>query len=514
MNELSLKSVVLSSDKPICLAILAMGGQGGGVLADWIVEVAEQQGWHAQSTSVPGVAQRTGATIYYIELLGGHHGATPTLSLMPTQGDLDIVMAAELMEAGRSMLRGLVTPDRTVLITSTHRSLAVSEKIVPADGEGDPELVATAAGIAARRLIAFDMQRMAEAVGSVISASMFGALAGSGALPFPREAFEAAIRGGGKGIEPSLKAFSLGYEAAGLRQVAGPIRKPISKQFAPTPITTGHASLDAIVGRITTGFPQALQPMLLVGARRLVDYQDPAYAQQYLDRVAAFVARDPLPGRAIGQAAAKYIAVALAYDDVIRVADLKTRSKRFARVRQEMGAADQQLLQMTEFMHPRGEEVIGLLPVHLARIIQARPALFRFVDRVVNHPRRVRTGTIAWFLALYAVSALRPMRRGTLRHAEEMAHIAKWLKCADNVIDTNPRLAAEILATRRLVKGYSDTHARGAAKFDRVLSAVPLLEPRPDGADWLRRLREAALADEQGKTLEGALRTIATLDHL
>ena len=46
-----------------------MGGQGGGVLTDWIVATAEANGWQAQSTSVPGVAQRTGATFYYIEML-------------------------------------------------------------------------------------------------------------------------------------------------------------------------------------------------------------------------------------------------------------------------------------------------------------------------------------------------------------------------------------------------------------------------------------------------------------
>ena len=40
----------------ISIAILAMGGQGGGVLADWVVALAEAQGWAAQSTSVPGVA--------------------------------------------------------------------------------------------------------------------------------------------------------------------------------------------------------------------------------------------------------------------------------------------------------------------------------------------------------------------------------------------------------------------------------------------------------------------------
>src|SRR4051812_47324303 len=127
-------------DPIIKLAILAVGGQGGGVITDWIVDLAERNGWYAQSTSVPGVAQRTGATIYYIEMvpeLDGESGA-PVLSLMPAPGDVDVVVAAELMEAGRAIQRGIVTPDRTTLIASTHRTLAVSEKIVPGSGITDP----------------------------------------------------------------------------------------------------------------------------------------------------------------------------------------------------------------------------------------------------------------------------------------------------------------------------------------------------------------------------------------
>jgi indolepyruvate ferredoxin oxidoreductase beta subunit len=77
MNEATPIRPPISLDKPLTIAILAMGGQGGGVLADWIVEVAEHVGWAAQSTSVPGVAQRTGATIYYIETLPPRNGVAP-----------------------------------------------------------------------------------------------------------------------------------------------------------------------------------------------------------------------------------------------------------------------------------------------------------------------------------------------------------------------------------------------------------------------------------------------------
>ena len=230
----------LDSDRPIALAVLAMGGQGGGVLTDWIVALAESRGWCAQSTSVPGVAQRTGATIYYIEMLPAKDGRAPVLSLMPSPGDVDVVLAAELMEAGRSMLRGLVTPEKTVLIASTHRAFAVAEKAAPGDGIGDPRVVSAAAGVAARRTVSFDMEALALKHGSVISATMFGALAGADVLPFPREAFEAVISAGGKGIAPSLAAFAAGFERARGKPAAAPLARTPPKRFDPLPESAGH----------------------------------------------------------------------------------------------------------------------------------------------------------------------------------------------------------------------------------------------------------------------------------
>ena len=131
-------------DGIIKLAVLAVGGQGGGVLADWITDVAERNGYLAQSTSVAGVAQRTGATIYYVEMCRDT-GRLPVFALSPSQGDVDILIAAELMEAGRAIMRGFVTPERTTLIASSHRIAAVSEKIEPGDGRASSEKVRAAA---------------------------------------------------------------------------------------------------------------------------------------------------------------------------------------------------------------------------------------------------------------------------------------------------------------------------------------------------------------------------------
>jgi indolepyruvate ferredoxin oxidoreductase, beta subunit len=318
--------VELSSVKPLSIAILAMGGQGGGVLTDWIVALAEGQGFAAQSTSVPGVAQRTGATIYYVEMLKPRDGRSPILSLMPTPGDVDVVIAAEMMEAGRSILRGLVTPDKTVLIASTHRSFAVSEKEAPGDGIGNPLTVVDAADFAAKRTIAFDMEALATKTGSVISSALFGALAAAGVLPFEKRAFEATIQSAGRGAETSLKAFNAAYDRARENPRDAVAAAP-GKRVDALPESTGHPALDQLVGRIRTEFPPAAHGILFAGTKRLVDFQDPAYAGEYLDRLGALLAADRAHGGeardfAFTAKAAKYVAIAMSYDDVIRVADL------------------------------------------------------------------------------------------------------------------------------------------------------------------------------------------------
>lgn len=514
MSEDAAVRSLRSGSARISIAILAMGGQGGGVLADWIVAVAEAQGWAAQSTSVPGVAQRTGATIYYIEMAPTKDGVAPVFALMPTPGDVDVVMAAELMEAGRSILRGLVTPERTTLIASTHRALAVAEKQAPGDGVGDPAVVSLATEFAAKRVIAFDMEALAKANGSVISATMFGALAAAGKLPFPRSAFETAVCAGGTGVEGSLRAFGAAFDQTNAKPIE-PIRRHPEKRFIVWPEETGNQELDRIGARISD-FPAPAQPMLAAGAHKLVDYLDPAYALEYLDRVGTLWDLDRAHGGeakrwAFTIAAAKYVAAAMAYDDVPRVADLKIRASRQARVRREIGAGADALVSTTEYFHPRVEELCGSLPKDWGEWIEARPRLVAALRKIVDRGRRIRPNTITGYLTLTFVASLGPRRRNSLRHAREATHHDAWLKVAREALDARYELGVETLACRRLVKGYSDTHARGLSKFDRVMTAVPALAAREDGPEWLDRLKRAALADEKGAALDGVLKTIATL---
>ena len=249
----------IAQARAIGVAILAMGGEGGGVLADWIVGMAEANGYIAQSTSVPGVAQRTGATIYYVEIFPevATQGREPVLALMPVPGDVDVVIASELMEAARAVGRGLVTPDKTTLVASTHRVYSMTERTAMGDGRADSAAMLATCTAAAHRLVTADMRQLAENTGSVISAALFGGLAGSGALPFTRGQFEDAIRAGGVGVNSSLAAFAAGFDAAREESLA-------------------------VVPAVS---PEAAE-IMAEGVRRLTDYQDAAYAAEYQQRLA------------------------------------------------------------------------------------------------------------------------------------------------------------------------------------------------------------------------------------
>jgi indolepyruvate ferredoxin oxidoreductase beta subunit len=499
----------------IKLAVLAVGGQGGGVLADWITDVAERSGYLAQSTSVAGVAQRTGATIYYVEMCRDS-GRRPVFALSPSQGDVDILVAAELMEAGRAVMRGFVTPDRTTLIASSHRIAAVSEKIQPGDGRAPSDKVFAGAETASKRLIAFDMEKIALDTGSVISASLLGALAGSGALPFARETYEQAIAASGKGVKASLAAFAAAYERARgsapevetAKLVAAPLQPAVAVK-GPDRLLQAWRGLESRVAV----YPEPLRDMTARGVKKVVDFQDIAYGGEYLDRLDRAVALDRAElGYALSNAAAKHLANAMSYDDVIRVADLKTRSARGARVRREVGVNNDSVLRVTEYFHPRIEEFCGTMPVRLGRFIEERPKLAAFLDRRLNRGRHIRSDSVTGFAMLWLVGGLRRWRRRLLRHEVETAHIERWYQLALDHVGADYALAVEILNCRRLIKGYSDTHARARSKFDRVLSALEPLKGRADAADWIRRLREAALKDEKGDMLDGALKTVRSLE--
>jgi indolepyruvate ferredoxin oxidoreductase, beta subunit len=483
----------MSRQRAITIAILAMGGEGGGVLADWLVDLAESNGFLAQATSVPGVAQRTGATVYYVEMFPRAEvpaGEQPVMALNPVPGEVDVVIASELMEAGRALQRGLVTSDRTVLIASTHRVYSMTERTAAGDGRVDSQKLLEGARAAARRCVDADFAAIAERTGSVISPVLYGALCASGALPFNREQFEQTIRRGGVGVNASLAAFNAGEQAAlyGDGVEAAPA----------SPLPAVGPRLAALADRIAREFPSSAHATLRAGILRLADYQDIAYAADYLDLLV------PLSdARAVVlQETARHLALWMSYEDTIRVADLKTRRTRFDRVGTEVKLAAQQQLAISEFMHPRVEEIADTLPASLGRWLLGSAWARRCLAPFTRNGKVVRTSSVRGFLLLYFVASLRRMRRGTLRFKVEQERIGQWLAMVEQFAQAQPDIAVEVARSQRLVKGYGDTHARGWRSYQQLMSAVPKVAGAGNGALQLRDLSRAALADDSGMALE------------
>jgi indolepyruvate ferredoxin oxidoreductase beta subunit len=494
--------------QPIKIAILAMGGEGGGVLADWIVDLGAQNGYIAQATSVPGVAQRTGATIYYVELFpraaADASGARPVLALMPLPGDVDLVLASELMEAGRAVQRGLVTPDRTTLVASTHRVYAVLEKMALGDGRVDAENLLAHGAAAARRFVRFDMAQVAEASGSVISAVLFGALAGTGALPFSRAEFEATVERGGVGVKTSLHGFAAGFEQASRPEGAALEAAVQVPQANPVVAMPRDPHVRALLERVRETWSAAVQAIVIEGVRRLIDYQDPDYAALYLDRLTRMARLAGDSDQALVAETARHLALWMSYEDTIRVAELKTRASRFQRVSAEVRVQADQVLAIGEYLHPRVQEVCETLPAGLGRWLANSGAPRRLVERLTRKGRVVNTTSLRGFVLLYLLARLKRWRRGTLRYAIENARIEQWMGRIEAAARSNPQLAIELAQCQRLVKGYGDTHARGWRHFETMMAAMDGAGTRIAPAA-IRELREAALADESGDRLRATL---------
>ena len=495
--------------RPLCILISALGGEGGGVLKNWVVATVQAAGYPVQATSIPGVAQRTGATTYYVEIFPVKkqdiRDRWPVLCLSPTAGQIDFFIGSELMEAARQLQAGMVT-SRTTCIASTHRVYATAEKMAMGDGRLDADKAIEAMHAAAKRAVLFNMEAATQQAGTVVSAVMFGALMAAlgEALALPRALAEAAIKGGGKGNarinEASLRGFAAGYAQRG------------STNAGSGPAVNAQAQPETLGGSASQGATrlQAAQAIAL-GQTRCADFLDTAYAALYTARLAPVQAREaalPDERRELTRETARYLALWMCYEDIARVADLKSRPARFDGIRNEAAAKPEQPVKVIEFFKPGYGEVADQLPPALAARVRAY-AKKRNKTAIFENGIHVESTSFTGYAKLRALAFMGRFRRSSSRYLLEQAQIERWLAAIVNA--PTSELALEIALTARLIKGYSDTHQRGKENFLRILETLVeggagkvnyAIETR---TSYIRAAREAALADPEGKKLDGSL---------
>ena len=523
------------------MLICALGGEGGGVLTEWLVETARHAGYPAQATSIPGVAQRTGATTYYIEVfpvpmkeLGGKH---PVFSLNPVPGALDAMVSSELLETARQVGNGMTAPERTLVITSSARTLTTHERMQLGDGRADPADMLKLVRQFSRAHQVFDMAAIAQEAGTVVSAVMLGAVAGSGLFPFQREDYEAVVKSGGQGAQASLRGFAKAFEitraartqSAYVEQLMGSVAKgpdsvaPVgwarpSEPTTPTALPTA-ATVDSLARLHPTNaptataiFPTQVAEMFALGYARVLEYQGQAYADRYVQRLQSVLAAereaDPeaAQGWAITREMARWVALWMAFDDIVRVADLKSRAARWARVQGEVKVGDGDLLKVYDHFKPGVPEFAALLPPLLAKRLVAwdRRRVGRG-DQPWALPLKVGTHSVFGMLALRTLASMKWLRPRGSRFVLEQQMIDEWLQGVVQGTRRSWELGHEIALCGRLIKGYGSTNERGKENLLHVLHHLAQGGVSAEAAQAVRSAREAALADDAGNALDATL---------
>jgi len=430
----------------LSILIPAVGGQGGGVLAEWLVDAGLIAGHAAHGTSIPGVAQRTGSTTYYVEIYAGDTQEPPIFSLYPVPGALDVLLAPEFLEVGRAIELGFPSPERTTIVASTHRLFSIHEKMATGRAIHPPGELEAAAR-------AFDALAVAREHGSEVNAVLLGALAASDALPVRPDAFREAIERKAIQVEANLRGFDVGLTLG--RQRAEAPRPSAKRPFRAPPALAESLAV----------FPDALRPLVGEALSRLIDYQDEKYAVLYLERLAPFVGGDR--DSTLAEIVARHLAVWMTYEDAIRVADLKTRAGRFERIRREARVKDAEIV-VTDFLRPDLDELYGVLPYRLVAPF-ARWAERRWPRGRPTVGQHVKTTTILGFLRLWLLARLRPLRPISYRAQREHERMERWLTAVRRCAEWNTALACEVARAAQLVKGYGEVRRRMTGLFDDLI---------------------------------------------
>ena len=505
--------------QPISILLCALGGEGGGVLADWLVDVARHAGYPAQATSIPGVAQRTGATTYYLEIYPLPHsqlqGRLPVLGLNPLPGRLDALVSSELLETARQIGNGLASNDRTLVISASSRALTTAEKMTMGDGRRPKGPLLDVIAAHSQRHHVMDMARLCQESGTLVSAVMLGAIAGSGLLPFSREHYETVLASPSKAAQASLRGFASAFDLVTRQreqaQYVEQVMKPTALALSPAP-SASESSSAVLPGDVATKFPAVLHPLMGLAYQRLVEYQGPAYARLYVQRLERLLDAESASADAthpVTAEATRWLALWMAFDDIIRVADLKSRASRWDRVTQEVKVKEGDVLKVYDHFKPGVPELAALLPQGLAnRLLRWDRARVARGQAPWSMPLKVARHALWGMASLRLLASLRVLRPLGSRYQTEQALIEEWLGGIESATRQSPALGLELARCGQLIKGYGSTNERGKDNLLHILrhvcgpaSAVPVAEQ----AQAVARIRQAALQDEAGQALDQAL---------
>ena len=496
-------------------------------MTDWLVNTARIANTPIQATSIPGVAQRTGATTYYLELMTSTTNVAkhPVFGLSPLPGQIDLLISSELLETGRQISNGMSSPTQTCVISSSNRTLTTQERMGLADSRIPEQELIELIQQFSRNHHLLDMAQLAKESGTIISSVMLGCIAACGLLPFKKEHYEKAIQGASGELSASQKAslegFRRGWDAIEQHQNNSKFVESLLHSIETVADQqTSVIDSELISDEILKKFPAQVHEILKLGYARLVEYQNLEYANLYIEKVltvckaeekanqiqtdsSSTAAPDPW---AITNEAARWTALWMAFDDIVRVAQLKIKQKRFDQIRKDTKAQSGDILKVYDHFKPGIPEIAGLLPLPIAdKLLRWEQSRIRSGHQPLELKLKVDTSSITGTLALRFLSQLKWLRRFGRRYKLELLGIDSWLECILQSTQSDKALGLEVAACGRLIKGYGSTNERAHENLSYILkslSDITVEQSNQQKSEIVRQARLNALKDESGKPLD------------
>lgn len=475
-----------STSDIIKILIPAVGGQGGGVMTEWLVTAFLNSGFEVQSISLPGLAQRGGSTAYYIEAYKADTTSSNSqliFSQYPIPGDIDIILCQEFLELGRVLEQGYGSK-KTCIISSTHRIYSTPEKLPVSSGIFSDDKLHNLAIEFSSRFIGLDVKQIAKQNGMddlAINAILFGALGASKSIALRSYNLRTAIESVGIAVKNNLNAYEIGYDYA-MNNLAGSDKESAKslKYLDEKKITTKRKYREDFIkisDYINNFFPENLHIYLIEAAHILIDYQDPEYAEKYLEKVNKVINADKTHNLLISEQFSKNLALLMSYEDGIRVAELKVKSIRFSNIKEEMKIEDSQIFNVTDYLKPDAYEIYGLMPDFIMspviKIIDNTP-LKRLKRRQkdITFAQKPKTTSFFGFLRLFLLTKLKPLRPYSHRYANESRVINKYIKTTLDYSNKDQQLGLLAAKSGSLVKGYGDVRRKTVDVFTRFIDNI------------------------------------------
>jgi indolepyruvate ferredoxin oxidoreductase, beta subunit len=306
-----------------------------------------------------------------------------------------------------------------------------------------------------------------------------------------------------------LRGFALAFDVVTRQREQAQYVEHVMKPAAPA---LSHSASAALPADVAAKFPAELHPLMGLAHQRLVEYQGPAYARLYvqrLERLMSAEASSKDDARPVTAETTRWLALWMAFDDIIRVADLKSRASRWDRVTQEVKAKEGDVLKVYDHFKPGVPELAALLPQGLAnKLLRWDRARVANGQAPWSMPLKVARHALWGMASLRLLASLRVLRPLGSRYATEQALIEEWLGGIEAATRLSPALGLELARCGQLIKGYGSTNERGKDNLLHILrhvcgpaSQVPVAEQ----AEAVARIRQAALQDEAGQALDQAL---------